>query len=240
MEETRAADEANADVIETAYEPPKPNEPALNKYFKACIKMKVSDLHLKAGQPAYVRHKGDLRAMTGGPLSDEFIKAGIMELLSEEQKELYHKMGAIDFAHDVGPAGDADRFRVNAYLQRGKLSVAARRVDRNILSFEQLYLPETMAQIAEFEQEARRFRQFPEYAARVGALGLEPDEPAFVAKGRLAALCVSRRRGRGRGLCGRRRRGVRGIRPTPRRCRPQSEEPRPQGPLHSRASAARH
>ena len=82
MEETRAADEANADVIETAYEPPKPNEPALNKYFKACIKMKVSDLHLKADQPAYVRHKGDLRAMTGGPLSDEFIKAGIMELLS--------------------------------------------------------------------------------------------------------------------------------------------------------------
>jgi twitching motility protein PilT len=61
-------------------------------------------------------------------------------------------MGAIDFAHDVGPPGDADRFRVNAYLQRGKLSVAARRVDRNILSFEQLYLPETMAQIAEFEQ----------------------------------------------------------------------------------------
>ena len=152
MDETRAADEANADVIETAYETAKPNEPALNKYFKACIKMKVSDLHLKADQPAYVRHKGDLRAMTGGPLSDEFIKAGIMELLNEEQKELYKKMGAIDFAHDVGPPGDADRFRVNAFLQRGKLSVAARRVDRNILSFEQLYLPETMAQIAEFEQ----------------------------------------------------------------------------------------
>ena len=152
MDETRAADKTNADMIEAAYETPKPNEPALNKYFKACIKMKVSDLHLKAGQPAYVRHKGDLRPMTGGPLSDEFIKAGIMELLNEEQKELYHKMGAIDFAHDVGPPGDADRFRVNAYLQRGKLSVAARRVDRNILSFEQLYLPDTMAQIAEFEQ----------------------------------------------------------------------------------------
>ncbi|MCH7872871.1 MAG: PilT/PilU family type 4a pilus ATPase [Planctomycetes bacterium] len=152
MADIQGAEESRTEVIDTPYEAAKPNEPALNKYFKACIKMKVSDLHLKAGRPATVRHRGDLRAMTGGPLSDEFIKAGIMELLSDDQKALFKKMGAIDFAHDVGPPGDADRFRVNAFLQRGMLSVAARRVDRNILSFEQLHLPDTMARIAEYEQ----------------------------------------------------------------------------------------
>ena len=90
MAEPTAAEEANAEVIDAPYEAPKPNEPALNKYFKACIKMKVSDLHLKAGRPATVRHKGDLRSLTGGPLSDEFITAGIIELLSEDQKALYN------------------------------------------------------------------------------------------------------------------------------------------------------
>ncbi len=127
-------------------------EPFLNKFFKTCIKLKVSDLHLKAGRPPFVRVKGDLRPLDHPPLSDEQIRNGIFELLNEDQKALFKKMGAVDFAHDVGPPGDADRFRVNAFLQRGKMSVAARRVNRNILTFEQLHLPPVMARIAEFNQ----------------------------------------------------------------------------------------
>jgi twitching motility protein PilT len=127
-------------------------EPSLNKYFKVVIKMKCSDLHLKAGRPALIRVKGDLRPLTGGPLTDEQIRTGIFELLSEDQKTLYRENGAVDFAHDVGPPGDADRFRVNAFEQRGKMSVAARRVDRSVFKFEDLYLPPQMADIAEFNQ----------------------------------------------------------------------------------------
>jgi twitching motility protein PilT len=126
--------------------------PALDKYFKVVIKMKVSDLHLKAGRPAMIRMKGDIRPLTGGPLSDEFIRNGIFELLSEDQKKIYKENGAVDFAHDVGPPGDADRFRVNAFEQRGKMSVAARRVDRSNFTFEDLHLPPVMAEIAEFNQ----------------------------------------------------------------------------------------
>ncbi len=127
-------------------------EPKLNKFFKATIKLKVSDLHLKAGKPPTVRRKGDLKALTGGVLSGEEIRDGIFELLSDAQKEYYKVNGAVDFAYDVGPPGDADRFRVNAFQQRGQMSVAARRVSRTILSFEQLHLPATMAGIAEFNQ----------------------------------------------------------------------------------------
>lgn len=126
--------------------------PSLNKYFKACIKMQVSDLHLKADRPPFVRIKGDLRPMTGGPLTGEQIRSGIFELLSKEQQDQYDHHGAIDFAYDVGPPGDADRFRVNAFQQRGKMSVAARRVNRNIKKFEELYLPPTLSKISEFNQ----------------------------------------------------------------------------------------
>jgi twitching motility protein PilT len=126
--------------------------PALNKYFKAVIKLKVSDLHLKAGLPAMIRMKGDLRPLSGGPLTPEQIRDGIFEVLSEKQRALYEERGAVDFAYDVGPPGDADRFRVNAFQQRGKMSVAARRVSRDIRNFAELYLPESLENVTHYHQ----------------------------------------------------------------------------------------
>lgn len=141
-------------------EPIGKREPALNKYFKACIKGKFSDLHLKADYPACVRvkgiaggrSKGALRPLQGGALQHEFIYNGILELLKPKHRALFEEKGAIDFAHDVGVAGDADRFRVNAFMQRGKVAVAARRVTREIRRFDELFLPETMAEITQFRE----------------------------------------------------------------------------------------
>jgi twitching motility protein PilT len=130
----------------------KKKEPRLNKYFKAVIKLKTSDLHLKAGLPAMIRYKGDLRPLQGGPLPAEFIRDGIFEVLSEKQRAYFEERGAVDFAYDVGPQGDADRFRVNAFQQRGRMSVAARRVSRDIRNFEQLYLPESIEKVTHFHQ----------------------------------------------------------------------------------------
>ncbi len=127
-------------------------KPLLYKYFKTVIKMQVSDLHLKAGSPPHIRMKGDLRPLQGGPLTGEQIREGIFQLLSEKQQQIYEEKGAIDFAYDVGPQGDADRFRVNAFQQRGKMSVAARRVNRDIKNFAELNLPESMDKIAQYNQ----------------------------------------------------------------------------------------
>lgn len=135
-------------------------EPVLNKYFKACIKGKFSDLHLKSDFPPAVRvkgvsggrTKGALRPLTGGPLPHQFIYDGICELLKPKQRALFDDKGAIDIAWDVGIAGDADRFRVNAFMQRGRVAMAARRVTREIRRFDQLYLPDTMAEITQFRE----------------------------------------------------------------------------------------
>jgi twitching motility protein PilT len=136
------------------------DEPFLNKYFKAVIKMKVSDLHLKADCPPAVRVKGQsggrskgaIRSLTGGVLTHEQILNGVLEVLDDRKKSLFEEKGAIDFAYDVGPPGDADRFRVNAFMQRGKLSLAARRVTREIKRFDQLYLPDSLSQVCEFRE----------------------------------------------------------------------------------------
>jgi twitching motility protein PilT len=145
--------EIPVEAVEPVSEDGKTRGPALNKFFKAIIKLKTSDLHLKAGLPAIARVKGDLRPLQGGPLTAEQIRDGIFEVLSEKQKLLYEEKGAVDFAYDVGPQGDADRFRVNAFQQRGRMSVAARRVSREIRNFEELHLPpQTMEKISSFNQ----------------------------------------------------------------------------------------
>lgn len=149
-----------ADMEELELSSPKSREPVLNKYFKAVIRMKVSDLHLKAGCPPAVRvkgvgggrTKGALKPLTGGNLTHEQIYNGVVELLNPKQRALFDEKGSIDFAYDVGEQGDADRFRVNAFMQRGKLSLAARRVTREIRRFDQLYLPPTLSKVCEFRE----------------------------------------------------------------------------------------
>ncbi len=127
-------------------------EPRLNKFFKAVIKLKTSDLHLKAGRPAMIRYKGDLRPLSGGPLSAQFIHDGMFEVFTQKQRDRYEERGAVDMAYDVGPQGDADRFRVNAFQQRGVMSVAARRVSRDIRNFAELYLPESLEKVTHYHQ----------------------------------------------------------------------------------------
>src|SRR5256885_15593432 len=122
---------AEAVATMAAEENSKAKGPFLNKYFKAVIKGKFSDLHLKADCPPTVRvkgvsggrTKGALRPLTGGPLSGEQIFDGVMEGLQPKQRTLFEEKGSIDVAHDVGEPGNADRFRANAFMQRGKLSL---------------------------------------------------------------------------------------------------------------------
>ncbi|MCA9310493.1 MAG: PilT/PilU family type 4a pilus ATPase, partial [Phycisphaerales bacterium] len=53
--------------------------------------------------------------------------------------------GSVDFAYDYD---EHCRFRVNLFMARGKISVAARRITSNILPFEGLHLPPIMSEIA--------------------------------------------------------------------------------------------
>ncbi|HED54338.1 MAG TPA: PilT/PilU family type 4a pilus ATPase, partial [Phycisphaerales bacterium] len=52
---------------------------------------------------------------------------------------------SVDFAYDYS---EKNRFRVNLFMARGKISVAARNISSNILPFEGLHLPPIMADIA--------------------------------------------------------------------------------------------
>jgi twitching motility protein PilT len=129
-----------------SYDPNPDNEPALNKFFRAAIKTQASDLHLKVGQPPKLRIQGQLKDTTGEVMTKERMEQLVFEILSPDQKEFFLKSGTVDFAHEIG---DEDRFRVNVFRQRNIISLAARRVNTEILPFESLNLPPILEKICD-------------------------------------------------------------------------------------------
>jgi twitching motility protein PilT len=123
--------------------------PELNKFFKAAIKTRASDLHLKAGQPPKLRLFGELKKTTGEVMTAERIKELVFGILSPAQKESFLEHGTLDFAHEI--EGE-HRFRTNIFLQRGVISLAARRVNTVIPPLEELHLPPILEKICEVRQ----------------------------------------------------------------------------------------
>lgn len=123
--------------------------PRIDRYFRGMSKLKASDLHFKADTPAKFRLKGTIRNIENNALSNAEIEAMIFEIMDERLVDLYRQKGSIDFAYQIE---GGDRFRINVFRQRGWTSVAARRVAREILTYKELHLPDSIGQLAQLHQ----------------------------------------------------------------------------------------
>jgi twitching motility protein PilT len=134
-------------VVDMASDTPK--EPYVNRFFKAAIKTEASDIHLKVGQTARLRVSGLLKSTTGEVFTDEKLKAIVFEILSPLQREQFIEQGTLDFSYEYS---EEQRFRVNVFMQKGHVSLVARRVSATVPSFESLYLPPVISKIAEAKE----------------------------------------------------------------------------------------
>jgi len=122
-----------------------PHATRFGKFLQACIKFGASDLLMKSGKAPTVRLRGALKTLDTDPVSsDEFVEIA-KHILNEDQWADLRKFGSVDFAYDYDKGS---RFRVNLFQARGKLAIAARLVTSDIKRFEDLYLPQVMAEIA--------------------------------------------------------------------------------------------
>jgi twitching motility protein PilT len=122
------------------------HEPLVNRYLRAAVKTKANDLHLKVGQPPRLRLMGSLKSTTAEPLTAQQMEDLVSEILNPDQKERFLKHGTLDFAYDYD---SESRFRMNIFRQRGLVSLAARRVNSAVPTFEALHLPMSLAKVAE-------------------------------------------------------------------------------------------
>ncbi len=105
----------------------------------------ASDLHLKVGSPPVRRVDGHLERvgeMKLSPLDTERILDGI---LPEKLRPEFEREGEVDFSLALAGKG---RFRVNAFRQRGSVSVVMRFVPFEVPRLEDLGLPRAVRRLA--------------------------------------------------------------------------------------------
>lgn len=120
----------------------------LDKEFVGLLNMmltrEASDLHIVADKPLYFRVNGRLMPLEHTGYSNDdilrFIKSTIEVSLGEEHYEQYLETGDADYA--VTQAGKEERFRINAYRERGRNCIAIRHIPRIPKNFAELGLPE--------------------------------------------------------------------------------------------------
>src|ERR1700741_3344953 len=124
----------------------------IDKLFRACGKLKASDLHLKVDKAPMVRVDGTLRPMNREPISDEEMVRLTFPLMNERNRKIFERDGGADFAHTLDVEGTNWRFRVNLLQQLGHVGLVARRVNSFVPDFKGLYLPPVMEKLCHYDQ----------------------------------------------------------------------------------------
>lgn len=122
-------------------------QPRIEILLDEVVKKKASDLHIQVGLPPMLRVDGSLVPVTGAdPLNEEGVEALIFSILDEDQKQILLKDKEFDFSFAYGDLG---RFRVNAFHERGNMAAALRLIPNEILTIEQLGLPQIVNKFAD-------------------------------------------------------------------------------------------
>jgi twitching motility protein PilT len=130
----------------------KRQELEIDKIFRLMIKHGGSDLHLQVGKPPVFRVRGTLRELQMDPIDEEMMRRLTFPMMDELKTRIFHEEGGADLAHTVVNDGDPWRFRVNLFVQLGKVGMVARKIERFIPNFEGLNLPPVMEELCKYEQ----------------------------------------------------------------------------------------
>jgi len=110
-----------------------------------------SDLHLKVDSSPLYRVHGELTLdQSVEPLSAQDTEGALRALLSDEVKLAeFSQEHEVDFSFEIP---DVARYRINAFQQRGAISMACRAIPHRISTIEELALPDVVRELAEEER----------------------------------------------------------------------------------------
>ena len=116
---------------------------------KYMVEREGSDLHLKVGSPPVARVHGDLWALQGTEsLTPEDTEAVLNHIAATNPRALkeFEECGEADFAYSIE---NLSRFRINAFRQRGSVSIAFRAIPYQVKTIDELGLPDVVRRLAE-------------------------------------------------------------------------------------------
>ena len=131
-------------------------EKLLDELIEIVVKEGGSDLHLSEGKSPIIRVSGFLIPLIKIPiLSKEDMSGFLSTFLSPGERQEFENFKETNFAYShkdklVRPNGQSSgpRFRCNAFLTLGRVSVAMRLVPTEVKSFEDLNLPSNVSKVS--------------------------------------------------------------------------------------------
>lgn len=114
-----------------------PHTELFNDLLKLAVDSGASDIVIKSGRPGCVRLSGRLKPVDMDPITHDEAEAFVGEHVPPVFAQNWLSLGQVDFAYY---APDVGRFRVNAFHQRGTVSLVFRHIKSTVPTFEQLGL----------------------------------------------------------------------------------------------------
>jgi len=116
----------------------------ITEFLKYAEKEKASDVHITVGASPRIRVHGKLITtnyprMTAADTLDIFLK-----IVNPQQRDRFETLGEIDVSVSIPGAG---RYRVNAFKQRGSITLSFRLVDMEIPGADMLMIPEPVIEL---------------------------------------------------------------------------------------------
>jgi len=123
----------------------------IDEALRHLIMMEGSDLHLKVPSPPTIRVHGEMMVIEGAEkLMPDVTEAALHQILDDPAKlQEFDAEHEVDFAYAIQGLG---RFRVNAFRQRGSVSMVMRAIPVTIKTVEELGLPPVITKLAEEER----------------------------------------------------------------------------------------
>ncbi len=122
----------------------------IDQLFQILKQQGGSDLHLSPGNSPMIRVSGQLKSAVAQVLSGDQYKVLLYEIMSDAQRETFEATHDLDFAYEVTALGA--RFRANVFMGRLGISAVFRIIPAEILTVDQLGLPQTLLDLTEYKK----------------------------------------------------------------------------------------
>ena len=116
----------------------------IDRVLETCIKQGASDIHFVTDRPPVLRLHGGLRSLDTKVLDGDDTVALMKSITPDRNQQELQEEGTTDFGFAFGEAG---RFRVSVFRQRGQLSLVLRLIPNEIFTFDQIGLPKITASL---------------------------------------------------------------------------------------------
>jgi len=114
----------------------------MDRLLQACISQGASDIHLVVGRSPVLRIDGQLRSVETKVLEPDDTVALMKSIAPDRNQQELQEEGGTDLGFAYG---DAARFRVSIFRQKGNISIVLRLIPTKIMSFEEIGLPKICA-----------------------------------------------------------------------------------------------